>query len=426
MPDILAEGDPASMPDILEARRAWAARCLPPAPVAPEFEGRNPVPNRPIRLGYVSAFFDKRNWMKPVWGLINNHDRERFDIHLFSDTPETAIEHGYRKYRRDHFHEVSGLANSALVQRILAAKIDILIDLNGYSRPSRLGLYVLRPALIQVAWFNMFATSGLSVFDYLIGDEHVIPAREGAFYSEQVVRVPGSYLTFEVDYRVPEVAPPPCVERGVLTFGCLAPQYKITPEVVEAWSRILNAVPTATIILKNVILGEPAARDFIRGLFGRFSVPGDRLVLEGPAEHYTFLERYAAIDVALDTFPYNGGTTTMEALWQGVPVLTFSGDRWAARISESLLVEADLSDFVAADLEGYIVQAIALAGDPGTPALLGNLRRAMRDRLRAQPVCDVRGFARNMEALYLGMWRQSFEIRVPPGPEGGQAETGTR
>lgn len=316
--------------DILEARRTWATSCLPPAAARRCFEGRSPVPGRPIRLGYVSAFFDKRNWMKPVWGLINHHDRDRFEVHLFSDGPESAIGNQYHKNPRDRFHDVKGLSNSALAQVIEELEIDLLIDLNGYSRPSRLPVFMLRPAPVQVAWFNMFATSGLGSFDYLVGDEHVIPREEERFYTERVVRVPGSYLTFEVTYPVPDVVPPPCLKAGTLTFGCLAPQYKVTTEVVEAWSDILRKSAGSRLILKNVLLGQPAVRDFIRDLFARFGVPPEQVELDGPAEHFTFLERYDDIDVALDTFPYNGGTTTMEAIWQGVPVLTFTGDRWAA------------------------------------------------------------------------------------------------
>ena len=261
----------------------------------------------------------------------------------------------------------AGSPTQALAQLIEEVQIDILVDLNGYSKPPRLGLFALRAAPVQVAWFNMFATSGLREFDYLVGDRHVIPDQEESFYTEQIVRVPGSYLTFEVGYPVPEISPLPCLAAGFLTFGCLAPQYKITTEVIEAWSRILNASPTSRLVLKNVVLEQPAARDFVRGQFARFSIAPDRLDLEGPAEHYTFLERYAGIDVALDTFPYNGGTTTMEALWQGVPVLCFAGDRWASRISASLLREAGLAEFVAPDLEHHIAQAIALARDPETP-----------------------------------------------------------
>ena len=341
--------------------------------------------------------------MKPVWGLINHHDRDRFEIHLFSDGPQSAIGPSYRSDPRDQFHDISAVANQALARLVQELQIDILIDLNGYSRPSRLPLFALRPAPVQVAWFNMFATSGLECFDYLLGDQHVIPHTEEGYYTEKVVRVQGSYLTFEVTYPVPDVSAPPCLIGGNLTFGCLAPQYKITTEVVKAWSRILVANSRSRLILKNVVLGQPAARDFVRGLFEGFGVPADRVDLDGPAEHFTFLERYQDIDVALDTFPYNGGTTTMEALWQGVPVLTFAGDRWAARISTSLLSEAGLSEFVADDLEAYIAQAIALADDASTPARLAALRRTIRGRLRAASVCDVRSFARTVEKEYSRM-----------------------
>jgi predicted O-linked N-acetylglucosamine transferase (SPINDLY family) len=138
-------------------------------------------------------------------------------------------------------------------------------------------------------------------------------------------------------------------------------------------------------------------------LFQRRGVPADRLVLEGPAGHSEFLAAYARIDVALDTFPYNGGTTTMEALWQGVPVLTFSGDRWAARISASLLLHAGLEDFVAADVDAFIRKAVHLGNDPGTQGRLTELRRNTRDRLARSSVCDARGLARSMESLYLRM-----------------------
>ena len=399
--------------EILECRRAWASQCLLSGPVSKTFPDRDSRPARPLRLGYVSAYFARRNWMKPVWGLINHHDRERFEIHLFSDGPEPSIAEGYGRHSRDHLHETSGLSNQALAQLIEEVQIDLLVELNGYCKPPRLGLFALRAAPVQVAWFGMFATSGLRELDYLVGDRHVIPDQEESFYTEQVVRVPGSYLTFEVGYPVPDISPLPCLAAGFLTFGCLAPQYKITTEVIEAWSRILSASPTSRLVLKNVVLEQPAARDFVRSQFARFSIASDRLDLEGPAEHYAFLERYAGIDVALDTFPYNGGTTTMEALWQGVPVLCFAGDRWASRISASLLREAGLAEFVAPDLELYIAQAVALARDPDSPGRLQLLRTSLRDRLRLAPVNDVTAFARNMENAYRAMWQWWCERMRP-------------
>ncbi len=403
-------GSPGSTnQDVLEARRAWSARCLPPAPADKVFLGRSTDPRRRLRLGYVSAFFAKPNWMKPVWGLIDHHDRDRFEIHVFSDGAQPDQRHGYHQDSSVQFHDVDRSSNADLAELIEDQAIDILVDLNAFSRPARLSVFALKPAPVRVAWFNLFAPSGQAVYDYVVGDAHVLPVTEEAFYSETVVRLPGSYLTFQVPYPVPEVAPAPCVKRGYVTFGSLAPQYKITPQVVEAWSRILRECSGSRLVLKNAVLGKAAARDFVHALFARCSIPAERVDLDGPAEHFTFLERYGDIDIALDTFPYNGGTTTAEALWQGVPVVAFPGDRWAARISASLLHEASLAQFVAADLDGFVALAVDLGRDPGAPGRLDTLRRTMRDRLRAAPVCDVRSFARNMEMAYLEMWRRYCE-----------------
>jgi protein O-GlcNAc transferase len=400
--------------DVFEARRAWAARSLPPVLAHKVFPPRPVDPHRPLRLGYVSAFFATRNWMKPVWGLIGYHDLDRFQVHILTDGPAPDPHHGYHQRPAISFHNVDALSNADLARFIEEQAIDVLVDLNAFSRPSRLPLFALKPAPVQVAWFNQFAPSGMTCIDHLIGDAHVITGDEEIYYSETIVRVPRSYLTFQVPYPVPDLTAAPCLKNGYVTFGCLAPQYKITTQVVEVWSRILKACPGSCLVLKNTALGKPAARDFVYGLFARFAIAANRVDLDGPAEHFQFLERYADIDVALDTFPYNGGTTTMEALWQEVPVVTFVGDRWAARISASLLREALLAQFVAADLDGYVARAVALARDPDIPGRLDAMRRTMRDRLRAAPVCDVRSFAREMERAYCEMWRRRGERSGPP------------
>jgi protein O-GlcNAc transferase len=403
-------GSPAATnQDILDARRAWAAHYLPPPASGKVFPGRTADRQRPLRLGYVSAFFARQNWMKPVWGLIEQHDHAQFEIHVFSDGPEPSPELGYHGDPRVQFHNVNGSSNAKLADLIEHEAIDILVDLNAFSWPARLPLYSLRPAPIQAVWFNHFAPSGLSSFDYIIGDAHVVSMEDERYYPEKVVRVPGSYMTFQVPYSVPAVVPPPCLERGYVTFGCLAPQYKITTQVVESWARIMNESPATRLVLKNFTLAKPAARDFVHGLFSRFSISPERVDLDGPAEHFTFLERYSDIDIALDTFPYNGGTTTMEALWQGVPVLTFAGERWSGRTSASLLREAGLAEFVAPDVGGFVNQAVALASQPDLAARLATLRSSMRDRLSAAPVCDVRSFTRKLESAFLQMWSMCAE-----------------
>jgi protein O-GlcNAc transferase len=373
---------------ILEARRTFAEHDLP----RPRALGRSRRDR--IRVGYLSSFFHRDNWMKPVWGLINQHDRERVDVQLFSDAPRSAIQHGYRPHPRDQYHDISASANDDVADRIERAGVDVLVDLNGYSAMRRLGVVALKPAPVLVGWFNLFATTGLSCYDCLVGDAEVVPAEEERFYTERIVRVPGSYLTFEVAYPVPDVSVP---ERRPITFGCLAPLYKITPHVIAAWCRILRETPQSTLILKSTALAGEEERRYVRE---RFGAAATQLRLFGPSEHYEFLKTYDAIDIALDTFPYNGGTTTTEAIWQGVPVLTFWGDRWASRTSASILRAGGLGGYVVRDVDQYVERAVVLAHASDTPAELRALRRTMRERLTRSPVCDTPGFAHHMERLY--------------------------
>jgi predicted O-linked N-acetylglucosamine transferase (SPINDLY family) len=353
-----------------------------------------------LRVGYVSSFFHCPNWMKPVWGLINRHNRRRFEVHLFSETPASAIRYGYRPHPQDRFHEIGGLSMAAVAELVAQARIDVLVDLNGYSRMQTLPLFSLRPAPVVLGWFNMYATTGLDCYDCLIGDREAIPKSEEKLYREPIIRVPGSYLTFEVGYPTPPVSRAPCRTSGKFTFGCLAPQYKITPQVVRVWSLILQQAPRSSLLLRNAALGAPDVLQFVHSLFAAHGIAPDRIRLEGPADHYQFLRTYDEIDLALDTFPYSGGTTTMEAIWQGVPVLTARGDRWAARTSASILCAANLRQFVRPSLDDYVATAVRLAGSPDSWKELGKLRRSLRSKLLRSPVCDTRTFARNMERIY--------------------------
>ncbi len=399
---------------VLDMRRAWAKASLAEASrkaVAAKSPARAPrVTNgQVLRIGYLSSFFHGDNWMKPVWGLINQHDRSQVEVHLFSDSPRSTLGDAYAQQREDRFHDISGMNNDALRNLIAGAGIQVLIDLNGYSELERLPLFGQPVAPVAIGWFNMYATTGLPGFDYLIGDQQVIPADEESHYSERILRVSGSYLTFSVDYPVPPVAaaPPGRPSGSGLAFGSFCSQYKITPDVVAAWSSILRSSPGSSLLIKNGHLRSESLRQFVRGQFARHGVEGERLQLEGPSPHFDFLEAYGRIDVALDTFPYNGGTTTTEAIWQGVPVLTFAGDRWASRTSASILLAAGLGEFVASDLAEFVAMGSRLANSSGATQRLGQLRREMRQKLLDSPVCDTVGFAREMEQLYRTCWENA-------------------
>ena len=400
---LVIPGDPRSgNQEILDARRAWVEGVLKGGSRARKHSSPRPTP-RPgskLRAGYVSSFFHRDNWMKPVWSLINRHDRREFEIHLFSDAPASAIRQGYTVHPDDRFHDISALSNDHAAREMQRAGLDLLVDLNGYSAGQRLPLFLQRPAPVIAGWFNMYATTGMPCFDYLIGDGVVIPPEEEGFYTERILRVPGSYLSFEVNYPVPDVNPVVGREDGPASFGCLAPMYKITAQAVAAWCEILRQTPGSTLLLKNTALSTADNRDFVARRFAEHGIAADRLRLEGPAEHYPFLETYGRIDVALDTFPYNGGQTTTEAIWQGVPVVTFRGDRWVSRTSASILHAGGLGRFVTDGVAGYVRLAVELGTTPEARRELTRIRQGMRAALRASPVCDAIAFARAMEQGY--------------------------
>ncbi len=246
----------------------------------------------------------------------------------------------------------------------------------------------------------MFATTGMDGFDYLIGDDVVAPQGEEAAYCERIVRVPGCYLTFNVAHAAPEVAPSPAGLRGQFTFGSLASLYKITPDVRTAWAAVLLQTTNSRLLIRNKGLQSSENRSWLRDRFAELGVAPERLELMGPADHFQFLETYGEVDLALDTFPYNGGTTTSEALWQGVPVVAYRGDRWSSRVSASLLENAGLSEFIARDAEDYIHLAAAIANDSARRERLADMRMSLRAQLSHSPVCDAEGFVHNMEQIY--------------------------
>jgi len=353
-----------------------------------------------LRVGYVSSFFHAENWMKPVWALIDHHDSTKVEVHLFSDSSRPRDARRRARIARARFHDIFGLRNSEVVRRIARERLDVLVDLNGYSKMGRLPIFLARPAPVVVAWFNIFGTTGMDCFDALIGDQWAFRRGEERWYSERVIRLPLSYLTFEVTYSVPKVAPPPCLRNGFVTFGSLAPLYKLNDQVLAAWAEILRRSPKSRLFLANGSLADPGNRSHTLARFAKLGIGSERLVLAGGAPHREFLRRYGEIDISLDTFPYNGGTTTTECLWQGVPVLNFSGDRWISRTSASLLVNARLREFVCRDLPGYIKAAARWGNSRTSPTKLRALRIGMRARLKGSSVCAAVKLARSMEAVY--------------------------
>jgi protein O-GlcNAc transferase len=388
----VAPGDPAlDNTAILRARQRWAeAASIRPA--MPAWQ-----PGEKLRIGYLSSFFGARNWMKMFLGVINAHDRDRFEVHLIATGDLPSAETGYRDHPDDRIWEVGEISNAELAGHIADARLDILVDLNGYSDLARMPVLLHRAAPTQISWGNMYATTGFATVDCVVGDPWTIPVEEERFCVERVRRVPNTYLAFDVFYPVPDVAPSPWANSGHVTFGSLMSAYKITGQVIASWSVILRGVPESRLLLRNRALSQASNRTDIMTRFAANGIDAARLTLEGGSEHLDFLRTYDRIDIALDAFPYNGGTSTAEAIWQGVPLLTFNGDRWASRTSRSILMAAGLGDWVAEDQAGFEAMAIRSGLAPvGLAAMRGGLRKTVA----ASAACDTAGLCRALEAVY--------------------------
>ncbi len=376
-------------PDRLAAAHRSFGRRFPEAP-APARRPRPPVD--PIRVGLVSGDYRLHATAFFLPPLLLNRDRSMWRAHLYSNvsTPDAAT----TRFREmaDAWTDIGSLADDEIAHRVRADGIDVLIDLNGHTRGHRLGLFALRTAPVQANWMDYPGSTGLGQIDYAITDRHHSPPGTERDYVETILRLPHDRFCYEPPATAAPVGASPAVDAGVVTFGCFNALYKIGPACVAAWSRILDAVPGSRLRL----LGAPALESVFKKRFAHHGVNAARVEVMASAPQTEVMARYGGIDLALDSFPYSGGLTTCEALWMGVPVVTFPGNRVAGRHSTAHLRTVGLDDLVASDVDGYVARAIDLARDI---AGLAALRREIRPRMAASPLVDGPGFARDFETL---------------------------
>jgi predicted O-linked N-acetylglucosamine transferase (SPINDLY family) len=296
-----------------------------------------------------------------------------------------------------------GLSDEALARRIRDDGIDILIDLAGHTALNRLPVFAWKPAPVQVSWLGYFATTGVEAIDYLLADPWTLPPELEACFTEQIWRMPETRLCFTPPQAKLEVNTLPALATGYITFGCFNNLSKMNDAVVQLWARVLQAVPDSRLFLKYRQFDEASVRQHTCERFAVHGIEPGRLLFEGYEERGTYLAAYHRVDIALDPFPFPGGTTTVEALWMGVPVLTLQGERFLARQGVGLLMNAGMPEWVAADAEDYVARAVAHASN--LPAL-ATLRAGLRQQVLASPIYDAPRFARNFEAALRAMWQQ--------------------
>lgn len=391
--------------ELFAESKRWAARFAPALRNASR--GADPDPDRVLRIGYLSADLRRHSVAYFIEPVVAAHDRRNVDVVCYANVlaPDAVT----RRIRAaaDLWRDVRGLSDGALADLVRRDRIDVLVELGGHTMESRLRALTFKPAPIQVAYLGYPGTTGMAQIDARIVDAWTDPPGNGegesdATHTEKLIRLPNGFLCYRPPDTAPAVAPPPSMKNGYVTFGSFNNLAKVADGTIETWAAVLKAVPGSRLLLKAKALADPATQDRTRESFAAQGVAPDRLDLMGWVLDGDPLETYARVDIGLDTFPYNGTTTTCEALWMGVPTVCLIGDTHAGRVGLSLLTRAGLGDLAAPDAESYVAAAAGLAKDAER---LAALRAGLRDRMVSGGLLDRDAFVRDLESAYRGLWR---------------------
>lgn len=392
--------------DILDIHREYARRftTAAPDPARPHLNTRDP--ERRLRVAYLSPDFRAHSVSYFFTALLERHDRARFEIALYSDTSRTdSITEAMRK-EADLWVESAGLADEDFARRLRDDGVDILVNLGGHTSGNRLPVCALKPAPVQIEYLGYPETSGVPAMDYRISDGRADPVGEAERWcTEELVRLPHCFHLYRPSAEAPPPAAAPHVAKGYVTFASFNVLPKITERAVAAWAEILAAVPGSRFFIKCKQMRDPGVQARVCADFARHGVDPARIEMTAfVASVREHLQKYAEVDLALDTFPYNGTTTTCEALWMGVPVLTLRGSNHRGRVGLSLLHAVGLADEFAADtVEDYVARAVAWGREPSR---LAAIRATLRPAMERSPLRDEPGFTRALEDAYRAAWRR--------------------
>ena len=367
----------------------------------PHFKSNIKKINERLRIGYVSGDFREHSvayFFKP---LLQNHDKNLVETFCYYNN--TFIDKITKSIMTtcDHWRNIFGITYHEVSKIIRNDKIDILVDLSGHTGKNNLLVFNQKPAPIQITWLGYPNTTGLSTIDYRFTDKIADPIGDpDQLHSEKLFRLPNGFQCFESDENVLFKSELPQNHCDYITFGSFNNLSKITPQVINVWSKILHLVPKSQLILKCRKLKYN--KDYYFEFFKKEGLAKDRIhFYEHVHNTNDHLKLYNKIDICLDPFPYNGATTTCEALWMGVPVITLLGDRHAGRVGASILTNVNLNDFIAADIESYIKLAVEMSANK---TYLANIRKTLRKRMKEAPICNSRSFANDIENAYQFMW----------------------
>jgi len=369
-----------------------------------KFEHTNfKLDKKKLKVGMVSADFINHPVGYFLENILKNINKDIFQLYAYSNNNyEDDLTNRIKKYFKK-YKKICNLNDLSAAKLINEDGIDILIDLSGHTANNRLPVFSFKPSPVQMTWLGYFATTGVTEIDYLIGDPYVTPVSEWCQYSEKILQLPETYLCFTPPEPTVQVLNLPALTNGYVTFGCFNNLTKIGENVIELWIKILKIIESSKIFIKAKQLNDPIVRELLIKKFLQNGIQFERIILEGFTDRIQYLNSYNKIDIALDPFPFPGGTTAVEGLWMGVPVITMKGNRFIAHNGETIAVNSGQSNWIAKNEDEYIEKAIFYASNL---EILKDVRSRLREQILNSPLMNAPRFARNFEALLQKTWKE--------------------
>jgi predicted O-linked N-acetylglucosamine transferase (SPINDLY family) len=399
---LLNVSEVADAPQLLAEHRRLAQHISVPERWRAVQHANVPDPTRRLRIGYVSADFNRHAASYFTEPVISGHDRVGFEVYCYSGVAKPdEITERFRALAAN-WRDVTRLSDEAFADSILADGIDLLVDLSGHTRGNRMEVFARRPAPLQLTWFGYPGTTGLPQIDYKITDAVCDPPGvSDAHYSEKLLRLPDIMYCYQPPSDMPDVSELPAQRKGFITFAAMNGAARLTSRWIALWADLLGRVPASRLVLAAIPAGATHAR--MHEAFAGHGVDPVRIAIHDRLPYQAFWSLHRDVDIALDTYPCNGGTTTCETLWLGIPVVSYAGDRFGGnRLGASMLTSLGMQELVAATPADYVAIAVRLASDPRR---LADLRSTLRQRMRAAPLTDRQRFMRNLEQAYRSVWR---------------------
>lgn len=400
----------SSMQEFLSTAKNFYKDCFPElaniekAPILYNHQEKDFTVNKKIKIGYISKYFFSSTGERWILDLIEKHDKNKFEIYIYHDnSAQDETTKAFAQFA-DHFRAVSELDDQTLAKTISKDGIDIMIDLLGHVNGNRLATFALRPAPVQVSWFGYFGTTGLPQMDYVFADAQVVKTSEYNDFVEKVYHLPNSYCYFRPPQISCSILEAPFKKNGYITFGCFSRFNKINSELLDLWSKVLNAVPDSKLLLKQKVLEDEDFTNYLKNFFSDRNINPDRLIFEGDEHFDQYFNAYNRIDIGLDTFPYGGGTTTMHAMLMGVPCICLEGSRWVSRGGGPLYYRLiGYPELIAQTKEEYIQKAVELSKNLEK---LDFYRQELPKKFLNSPVCDAISYTKDLEKAFQEIWSE--------------------